>query len=80
VQVFERNRAQRIITAHNRREPNGEGQDQQWRAVAAFTAAFNITGQPAVSLPLHWSDTGLPIGVQFMGGPWQESLLVRVAS
>jgi amidase len=49
-------------------------------AMAAFTAAFNITGQPAVSLPLHWSDAGLPIGVQFVGGPWQESLLVRVAS
>jgi len=49
-------------------------------AMAAFTAAFNITGQPAVSLPLHWSDAGLPVGVQFVGGPWQESLLVRVAS
>jgi amidase len=49
-------------------------------AMAAFTAAFNITGQPAVSLPMHWSDAGLPIGVQFVGGPWQESLLVRVAS
>jgi amidase len=49
-------------------------------AMAAFTAIFNITGQPAVSLPLHWSDAGLPVGVQFVGGPWQESLLVRVAS
>jgi amidase len=49
-------------------------------AMAAFTAAFNITGQPAVSLPLHWSDAGLPIGVQFVGGPWQESLLLRLAS
>jgi amidase len=48
--------------------------------MAAFTAAFNITGQPAVSLPLHWSDAGLPVGVQFVGGPWQEALLVRVAS
>jgi amidase len=49
-------------------------------AMAAFTAAFNITGQPAVSLPLHWTDAGLPVGVQFVGGPWEESLLVRVAS
>ncbi|HXQ61274.1 MAG TPA: amidase [Acidimicrobiales bacterium] len=49
-------------------------------AMAAFTAAFNITGQPAVSLPLHWSDAGLPVGVQFVGGPWQEWLLVRLAS
>jgi amidase len=49
-------------------------------AMAAFTAAYNITGQPAVSLPLYWSDHGLPIGVQLVGGPWQESLLVRLAS
>jgi amidase len=49
-------------------------------AMVAFTATFNITGQPAISLPLHWSEAGLPVGVQFVGGPWQESLLVRVAS
>jgi amidase len=49
-------------------------------AMVAFTAVYNITGQPAVSLPLHVSDSGLPIGVQFVGGPWQESLLVRLAA
>src|SRR5207302_1131928 len=30
-----------------------------------YTAQFNITGQPAVSLPLHWTASGLPMGVQF---------------
>jgi amidase len=49
-------------------------------AMVAFTAIFNITGQPAVSLPMHWSDSGLPVGVQFVGGPWQDSLLLRLAS
>jgi amidase len=49
-------------------------------SMAAFTAAYNITGQPAVSLPLHHSEDGLPIGVQFVGGPNEEGLLVRVAS
>jgi amidase len=49
-------------------------------SMAAFTAAYNITGQPAVSLPLHWSAAGLPVGVQLVGGPWQEALLVRVAA
>jgi amidase len=49
-------------------------------AMAAFTATFNITGQPAVSLPLWWSDSGLPVGVQFVGGPWQESVLIRLAA
>ena len=34
---------------------------------AMFTAAFNATGQPAISLPLHWSEEGLPIGVQLVG-------------
>jgi amidase/6-aminohexanoate-cyclic-dimer hydrolase len=32
-------------------------------AYSPYTAAFNATGQPAVSLPLFWNDAGLPIGV-----------------
>ncbi len=49
-------------------------------AMAAFTAVFNITGQPAVSLPLYVAPSGLPVGVQIVAGPWRESLLIRVAS
>jgi amidase len=45
-----------------------------------FTAAFNVTGQPAVSLPLHWTDDGLPIGVQLVGPPLGEALLFRISS
>ena len=40
--------------------------DQFQQAMAAycpFTGAFNATGQPAISLPLHWSRAGLPVGV-----------------
>ena len=44
-----------------------------------FTAVFNVTGQPAMSLPLHWADDGLPIGVQFAGRPFGEATLVRLA-
>jgi amidase len=47
---------------------------------AAFTAAFNATGQPAISLPLHWSEAGLPIGVQLVGDLGREDLLLQVAS
>jgi len=47
---------------------------------AAFVAIFNVTGQPAISLPLHWSEDGLPIGVQLVAGFGQEDLLLRVAS
>jgi amidase len=45
-----------------------------------FTALVNVTGQPAMSLPLHWSDDGLPIGVQFIGRPFAEATLVRLAA
>jgi amidase len=49
-------------------------------AMAAFTAIFNITGQPAISLPMHVSASGLPVGVQIVAGPWREAQLVRVAA
>ncbi len=49
-------------------------------SMAAFTALFNITGQPAVSLPLHVAASGLPVGIQLVAGPWRDALLVRVAA
>lgn len=45
-----------------------------------FTAAFNATGQPAISLPLHWSEDGLPIGVQLVAPLGREDLLLRIAA
>jgi amidase len=45
-----------------------------------FTAIFNATGQPAISLPLHWTDDGLPVGVQLVAPLGGEDLLLRVAS
>ena len=57
-----------------------EGPPAGAMAMAAFTALFNITGQPAMSLPLHQSEAGLPVGVQVVGGPWQEDVLIRVAA
>ncbi len=44
-----------------------------------FTQLFNATGQPAISLPLHWSDDGLPIGIQFAGRFGDEATLLRIA-
>ncbi|HVN39348.1 MAG TPA: amidase [Myxococcota bacterium] len=46
----------------------------------AFTEPFNVTGQPALSLPLHWSADGLPIGVQLVARVGREDLLFRVAA
>jgi amidase len=46
----------------------------------AFTMQFNISGQPAISLPLHWNEEGLPIGIQLVAAYGREDLLIRVAS
>jgi amidase len=45
-----------------------------------FTAPFNATGQPAISLPLHWSEDGLPIGVQFVAPMGREDILIALAA
>jgi amidase len=47
---------------------------------AIFTAGFNATGHPAISLPLHWSAERLPIGVQLVADHGREDLLLRVAA
>lgn len=46
----------------------------------ALTPPFNASGQPAISLPLHWNDDGLPIGVQLVAAYGREDVLIRVAS
>jgi amidase len=45
-----------------------------------FTAPANLTGQPAISLPLFWTDEGLPIGVQLIGRPAGEGELLSLAA
>jgi amidase len=45
-----------------------------------FTAMQNFSGQPAISLPLSWSKTGLPIGVQFVGRFGEEHVLLPLAA
>jgi amidase len=45
-----------------------------------YTPLVNVTGQPATSLPLHWSGDGLPVGVQFIGRPFDEATLIRLAA
>ena len=49
-------------------------------AWVAFTSQFNISGQPAISLPLHRNADGLPIGMQLVAAYGREDLLIRVAS
>ena len=48
--------------------------------LATFTGHYNLSGQPAISLPLHWSEHGLPVGVQLIAAYGREELLFRLAA
>ena len=45
-----------------------------------FTAMYNVTGQPAVNLPLYWTDSGLPIGVMLAGRMGEEGTLISLSA
>jgi amidase len=45
-----------------------------------FAQPFNLSGQPAISLPLGWASNGLPIGVQLVGRPLEEATLLQIGA
>jgi amidase len=50
------------------------------KAFTPWTSAWNVTGMPAVSLPLHWTPGGLPVGVMLAARPAEEELLLALAA
>ncbi|RBY93539.1 amidase [Blastococcus sp. TF02-8] len=61
---------------------DGEGGPdfERQKRYAAFTALFNVTGQPAVSVPLHWTDDDLPVGTMLVGRPADEATLIALSA
>ena len=57
-----------------------ESFQQAMAAFCPFTGAFNATGQPAISLPLHWTPEGLPVGVQLVGRFADDATLLQLAA
>jgi amidase len=53
---------------------------ERMKRFAAFPAIYNVSGQPAVNLPLHWNAEGLPIGVMLAGRVGEEGTLISLSA
>ena len=53
---------------------------QRAAPIVSFMLPFNMTGQPAISLPLHWSRDGLPIGTQLVAAAGRDDIVLMAAS
>ncbi len=63
------------------RDDDDPAQDfENQKAFTPFTAAWNVTGMPAVSLPTGWSEHGLPIGTMLAGKPGRDHVLYALAA
>ena len=47
---------------------------------STFVRVWNVTGQPAISLPLHETEDGIPVGVQLVGPPGRDDLLISLSA
>ena len=61
-------------------EINGRVAGSLRSAWYSYTHPFNMTGQPALSIPCGWTGEGLPVGFQIVGRAWQEKTVLRTAA
>lgn len=59
--------------------PNGESDLSTTIEIMRFATTANMTGHPAISFPVGYTQKGLPIGMQAIGRPWEEATLLRMA-
>jgi amidase len=62
------------------RGPDPMGNYRRSGAFTPYTAIINVTGQPAIALPLYQGADGLPAAVQLIGRPWREDVLLALAA
>lgn len=65
---------------HGERSWKVDGQTVQYLDAWSYTEWFNLLGMPAVVVPVGRSQEGLPIGVQIVGRPWEEEMVLEVAA
>jgi Asp-tRNA(Asn)/Glu-tRNA(Gln) amidotransferase A subunit family amidase len=65
---------------HGEREWQVEGKTVKYLDAWSYCEWFNLLGFPSVVVPMGYSDEGLPIGVQIVGRPWQEEVVLAVAA
>ncbi len=58
----------------------GAADFERQKLYAPYTAVYNMTGQPAVSVPLYWTEAGLPIGSMLVGRPGDEAALIALSA
>ena len=63
-----------------RDDDDPEADFEAQKAFTPWTSAWNVTGMPAVSLPLHWTDDGLPVGVMLAARPAEEEVLLALSA